>query len=97
MPYAVIFTSKLRPEAAGYDKMAEEMDQLTRQQPGFLGIRSVRSASGEGITVCYWESLEAIAAWKANARHQEAQRRGRGEWYESYELKICRIEREEAF
>ena len=97
MAYAVIFTSKLKSDANGYDEMAEEMDRLTRQQPGFLGIHSVRSPSGEGITVCYWESLKDIAAWKTNTRHAEAQRRGRTEWYERYELKICRIEREEGF
>ena len=95
--YAVIFASKLKPSAKGYDAMAEEMENLARTQPGFLGIESARSPNGDGITVCYWESLEAIAAWKANARHLETQRRGRAEWYERYSLKICRIEREETF
>ena len=97
MAYAVIFTSRLKRSAEGYNAMAEEIAELSRQQPGFLGIESVRAPSGDGITVCYWESLDAIAAWKANARHAEAQRRGRSEWYERYSLKICRIEREEEF
>ena len=89
--------STLKPSAKGYEDMADEIAELSKQQPGFLGIESVRAPSGDGITVCYWESLEAIKAWKANARHLEAQRRGRAEWYERYSLKICRIEREETF
>jgi len=95
--YAVIFTSKLKPSAEGYEAMAEEMERLARAQPGFLDIESARAPSGEGITVCYWESLDAIAAWKANVRHQAAQKRGREEWYERYSLKICRVEREDDF
>jgi heme-degrading monooxygenase HmoA len=95
--YAVIFTSKLKPSAKGYEAEAKAMAELSKKQPGFLGIESARAPSGEGITVCYWESLEAIAAWKANARHQTAQERGREEWYERYSLKICRVEREDAF
>ena len=93
--YAVIFSSKLKPSAEGYEDMAEEMVALAKAQPGFVGIESARAPSGEGITVCYWESLDAIAAWKANARHQIAQKRGREEWYESYSLRICKVEREE--
>ena len=95
--YAVIFASKLKPSAKGYDAMAEEMENLARTQPGFLGIESARSPNGDGITVCYWESLDAIAAWKANTHHQVAQKRGREEWYESYSLKVCRVEREDGF
>lgn len=95
--YAVIFTSTLKPSAESYDAMAEEMAALSKQQPGFLGLDSVRNPSGEGITVCYWDSLEAIANWKENARHRHARQRGRDEWYESYSLKICRVERDERF
>ncbi|CAG5080996.1 Antibiotic biosynthesis monooxygenase protein yqjZ [Thermobacillus xylanilyticus] len=51
----------------GYAEMAEEMVKLASAQPGFLGVESVRD--GLGITVSYWESLEAIQNWKQNERH----------------------------
>jgi heme-degrading monooxygenase HmoA len=93
--FAVIFTSVRRAaERDGYADMAQRMEELARQQPGFLGIESVRDASGLGITVSYWQSLEAIAAWKANAEHLVAQRRGREKWYERFALRVCRVERE---
>ena len=93
--YAVIFTSFRRAEERdGYADMAQRMENLARRQPGFLGIESVRDASGLGITVSYWQSLEAIAAWKANAEHLVAQRLGREQWYKWFSLRVCRVERE---
>ncbi|HZL87572.1 MAG TPA: antibiotic biosynthesis monooxygenase [Pirellulaceae bacterium] len=93
--YAVIFTSLRREQDGdGYGDMAQRMEELARQQPGFLGVESVRDASGLGITVSYWQSLEAIADWKANAEHLVAQRLGREKWYASFALRVCRVERE---
>jgi heme-degrading monooxygenase HmoA len=44
--------------------------------------------------VSYWESSEAIAAWKRNAEHLQAQRLGRERWYHAFRIRICRVERE---
>ncbi len=74
--------------------MADEMERLAQQQPGFLGIESCRGADGFGVTVSYWESLEAIDAWRENARHTVAQRMGRSAWYASYRIRIARVERD---
>jgi heme-degrading monooxygenase HmoA len=93
--YAVIFTSLRTEGDNGYSEMAEAMDQLVPTQAGFLGVESVRD--GLGITVSYWESLEAIAAWKQNYDHLVAQRRGRADWYQSFKVRICRVEREYGF
>ncbi|MNG36900.1 Antibiotic biosynthesis monooxygenase [compost metagenome] len=73
------------------------MEELAREQPGFVGVESARGTDGFGITVSYWESLEAIANWKSNAAHQVAQERGQQAWYEQYEVKICKVERAYAF
>jgi heme-degrading monooxygenase HmoA len=95
--YAVIFTS-LRTEGddADYAATAERMVTLAAQQPGFLGIESARE-SGLGITVSYWSTEAAILAWKANLEHREAQRRGRTEWYQRYQLRVVRVQREYGF
>jgi heme-degrading monooxygenase HmoA len=92
--YAVIFTSKEKLDAVGYDETAARMAELTMAQPGFLGIDGARNADGNGITVCYWESLEAIKNWKENNEHQEAQLMGKKEWYESYTVRIAKVEKE---
>jgi len=92
--FAVIFTSQRTPGENGYDQMATRMVELAAQQQGFLGVESVRGADGLGITVSYWKSDEAIRAWKANAEHRGAQERGRSEWYASFKLRICKVERD---
>ncbi|WP_426670508.1 antibiotic biosynthesis monooxygenase family protein [Mucilaginibacter sp. McL0603] len=93
--YAVIFTSLRTDGDNGYGSMSVEMEELARQQPGFLGIESAREEVG--ITVSYWESLEAIKNWKANARHLFAQQQGREKWYEQYKVRICKVERDYGF
>ncbi|MFS4454563.1 antibiotic biosynthesis monooxygenase family protein [Maribacter sp. 2304DJ31-5] len=90
--YAVIFTSTRKDGNHDYMAMAQFMEKLAKEQPGYLGIESARETIG--ITVSYWESLEAIAAWKQNAEHLVAQKRGIREWYKDYTVRICLVERE---
>jgi heme-degrading monooxygenase HmoA len=91
--YSVIFSSQRQPEDRGYAAMADRMVQLAAEQPGYLGMESARGADGFGITVSYWTTLEAIAAWKAVAEHRAAQKGGQSTWYTHYELRIARVER----
>jgi len=90
--YAVIFTSLRTEGENGYGAMADHMDRLAAQQPGYLGVESARE--GLGITVSYWRDVESIRAWKANAEHLYAQRTGRTTWYSDYRVRIARVERE---
>ena len=96
--YAVVFTSlRTAGDADEYASAARRMEDLARRQPGFLGVESARGADGFGITVSYWESLEAIAAWGGHVEHRFAQEQGRARWYERFRLRICRVESERAF
>ena len=93
--YAVIFTSERTGVNDGYADMAERMVTLAQQQPGYLGHESARE--NIGITVSYWDSLEAIKNWKQNTEHLIAQQKGRSEWYASYKTRICKVERDYSF
>lgn len=95
--YAVIFTSNLSNDTADYSTVADKMEALAKQQPGFLGVESARDHAGLGITISYWESLEAIENWKQNVLHKEAKKRGREQWYENFHLRICLVEKEFKF
>lgn len=92
--YAVIFSSKHSSETDGYEQMATRMVELAKAQPGFLGIESARGEDGRGITVSYWESLKAIQDWKEHGFHRTAQSLGKSKWYETFQVRICRVERE---
>ena len=91
--YAVIFTSQRTEGNRGYGEMAEKMVELASEQKGFLGVESARD-NDLGITVSYWESLDAIKNWKENAAHKVAQERGKKEWYKSFALRVCKVERD---
>ena len=93
--YAVIFTSKQQEDDIGYSKMAEQMETLAKQQPGYIGMESAKETIG--ITVSYWESLDAIKNWKENSAHLFAQEKGKSDWYSWYKVRICKVEREYEF
>jgi len=93
--YAVIFSSMRTAIEEGYEAMAEEIVRLAELQPGYLGHESVRD--GLGITVSYWESLDAIKSWKANTDHLVAQKFGREKWYAAYKTRIALVERDYGF
>jgi len=91
----VIFTSLLSNNTEGYAQMAETMERLAKQQPGFLGVESARETLG--ITVSYWEGLEDIKNWKTTVDHLAAQKLGKKQWYSWYKVRICSVEREYVF
>ena len=91
--FAVIFTSEQTGEdIAAYEETATRMVELASEQPGYLGIESVRNEDGTGITVSYWKDLESIRAWKQNAEHRDAQQAGQSRWYSRYKLRISKVE-----
>lgn len=91
--YAVIFTSvRTDAEHAEYDAAAARMVELAEQQAGFLGMEHARTPGGASITVSYWADEASIKAWRDHAEHREAQAAGRERWYESFALRIAKVE-----
>lgn len=93
--YAVIFSTIVADNLDGYLETANRMEELAKQQKGFLGVESARSEIG--ITVSYWQTEADIIAWKNNLEHTEARDLGREKWYKQYQLRICKVEREYGF
>ena len=90
--YAVIFSSIQTNDDEGYKETAERMLELGAKQPGFLGIESVRETLG--ITVSYWKDIESIKRWKEDTEHIIAQEKGKQQWYNSYKIRIAKVERD---
>lgn len=93
--YAVIFTNTRTEGDFGYGEMAQKMEEMAKEQSGYIGFESARS--GLGIAVSYWKNLESIASWKANLDHKMAQEKGKTQWYNWYKVRVCRVEREYEF
>ncbi len=90
--YAVIFSSHKTDDSEGYAETAARMLELAAEQPGYLGVESVREDLG--ITISYWASLESIKQWKAHAEHRVAQKMGMDKWYSTYKTRIALVERD---
>ncbi len=90
--YAVIFTSLRTDIEEGYDQMADLMESLAKEQPGYLGFESARSKIG--LSVSYWKDLESIRKWKGHVDHQAAQQQGKEKWYQEYKVRVTRVERD---
>lgn len=93
--YAVIFTSVRTEIDDGYADTSDLMLQLAAKQDGFLGVESARN--DVGITVSYWRDVESITAWRKQSEHTIAREKGRLQWYQSFKVRICKVEREYDF
>jgi heme-degrading monooxygenase HmoA len=93
--YAVIFSSIRENDNEAYMDMAIKMDELAKEQPGFLGFETARDLLG--VSVSYWKDLGSIQQWKMNLDHIEAQNKGKSDWYKSYKVRIAKVEREYSF
>jgi heme-degrading monooxygenase HmoA len=90
--YIVIFTSKRTPlNDDGYQDVAANLEQEVKKIPGFLNMQSIRDADRNGITISYWENKDGIMAWKKNREHATAKVRAQN-WYETFDVKIWKIE-----
>lgn len=96
LPYVAVIFSSLRTadDDQGYDVMAERMDHLAAQQPGYVGIESARDSAGFGLTVSYWASEAQAREWKQVVEHLGAQQAGRDRWYQRYIVRVATVQRQ---
>ncbi|MHB1164669.1 MAG: antibiotic biosynthesis monooxygenase family protein [Candidatus Nanopelagicales bacterium] len=99
MTVAVIFTSRRTPSHdEEYEALAARMEELAVEQPGFISITGIRDpVTREGITVSYFRDDAAARAWKAQAEHLHAQRRGIEDFYEEYSVTVAEVIRDYRF
>jgi heme-degrading monooxygenase HmoA len=90
---AVIFTSRLSENTAGYSEAADQMEALAAQQPGYVDFVSARDGNGLGISISYWVDEASAVAWKHNVEHLAVQSEGRRRWYDLYRVQIATVSR----
>lgn len=91
--FAVIFTASVANTTDPlYATTSKRLRELAQEQPGYLGIECLETADRE-ITISYWKSLEAIAAWRNNHEHKTAIYMGKTLWYKDYDVKVVEIHR----
>ena len=89
-PVLTIFRSRLRPGAeTEYGRVAERMDRLAAQQPGFIGIKTFQASDGERVSIVEFASAAEALAWRNHPEHREAQQLGRERFYATYDVIVC--------
>ncbi len=89
--FMTVFRNRKRPDmdAAAYAADAARMEQLAREQPGFLSFKSFTAEDGEVVAISEWTDAASAKAWGAHPEHRIVQSRGRGEYYASYTSFAC--------
>jgi len=94
--YAVIFRSiRTNEHSELYESHSEKMAELVKATPGYISHYSHRDpVSRSGVTISYFESLEAIKTWREHPEHKEVQRLGRELFYSWYEIQIVKVDKQ---
>ena len=95
----ILFRSRLRPDVdvEAYQRHADALYALARQIPGFVSSEDFSAENGDRLAVIAFEDDDALREWREHPEHRAAQARGRSEYFESYGLQICELERGSAF
>lgn len=93
--HVVIFRSTRRADNAElYAEWSHRMDECVRGIEGYVDHVGFRDpVTREGVTLAYFDSLDAIGRWRQDSEHRQAQELGRTNFYEEYTLEVARVER----
>ena len=91
--FVVIFKAEEKHFNKEYHETAVLMRDLAINQYACQGMESVFE-DGNEVTLSYWLSEEDIKAWKNDAEHLLAQKKGAEEWYSHFSVEIAEIKRE---
>ena len=88
-PIVTVFRSRLRPGVEdAYREVAEQMSAAAAAMEGFVDESFYTSADGERVTIVRFADADAQLAWARHPAHLDAQRRGREEFYSSYDITV---------
>jgi heme-degrading monooxygenase HmoA len=93
-----VFRSRLMPGVKEeYVTLADRMSELARTMPGYISHKGFLAEDGERLTVVEFESEEGMRAWRTNADHVAAKKKGRQSYYSEYSVQICDVVRESKY
>src|SRR5690554_129397 len=96
--YVVVFRSRLRPGVEeAYARRGGEIYALAEKMPGLISARDYTAEDGERVAIIEFDTEANLLAWRDHAEHRRAQAQGREEFYSSYSLQICKVERAATF
>lgn len=91
--YAVIFKSK-RQDANSelYYQHNDLLDEKIKSLPGYIKHSGLRHPeTREGVTIAYFNSLDAIDNWRKDGEHMDAKKHAKSEFYENYSVEVTEV------
>ena len=88
--YAVIFKAEIAFLNSEYYDTAKKLRTLAIDAYGCQHVSSAIENAYE-ITISYWERIEDFKAFKADSFHEQAQKKGKQEWFTSYSVEIVQL------
>ena len=88
--YTVIFEVEPEPERRqDYLELAAQLRPELEKIDGFISIERFESLTTEGkiLSLSFWRDDEAVARWRRQQQHREAQLAGRGGIFRDYRLR----------
>ncbi|NPC71458.1 antibiotic biosynthesis monooxygenase [Corallococcus sp. AB004] len=79
-----------------YLDLAAELRPLLADIDGFISIERFQSLSTPGklLSLSYWRDEAAVAEWRRQEAHREAQREGREGVFSDYRLRVAHVVRD---
>jgi heme-degrading monooxygenase HmoA len=91
--YAVIFKSK-RQDANSelYYQHNDLLDEKIKSLPGYIKHSGLRHPeTREGVTIAYFNSLDAIDNWRKDGEHMDAKKLAKSVFYENYSVEVTEV------
>ena len=91
--YAVIFQSK-RQDANqdSYYQHNNTLEEKIKSLPGYIKHSGIRHPeTRQGVTIAYFDSLEAIDNWRKDSDHMNAKKLAKSDFYENYSVEITEV------
>lgn len=96
--YVIVFRSRLRPGVEeAYARRGDEIYALAEKMPGLISARDYTAEDGERVAIIEFDTEANLLAWRDHAEHRRVQAEGREQFYASYSIQICKVERSSAF
>ncbi|HYC36384.1 MAG TPA: antibiotic biosynthesis monooxygenase [Usitatibacter sp.] len=93
-----IFRNRLKPENVDeYYAWAKRISDLANTMPGHVSHKTFAAEDGERVTIVEFADEASQRAWSTEARHLEAKKKGRSDFYSEYKIQVCTVVRETAF
>ena len=91
--YAVIFRSKRQDANSDlYYEHNDKLDEKIRSLKGYVKHSGMRHPeTREGVTIAYFDSLDAINQWRKDEEHLDAKKLAKSHFYENYSVEITEV------